>query len=307
MKYLKHIAAATLSIHSCFAGAQEPTATAPTSNQLDLNLLKKSKSAAANDQLTGLRSRVATLPDIDGAFQALRQDQSVVGVRASQMTSGVASSPQTSSHQTIGGNAVGVASSGLRAFAALDFFDTQNPTKGISLAGGGAAGINEFFGLGVSFHHPDMQGSSELKFAFSGLVTLGSTDLGLISSKDFFALHGLHRLDDDLFVTGEYNQHKQSELMKSSSIAIGGKYRLTSAVGLALRYDRETAKPTDDVPEATAFVAVNDGLTLGTELRLSPNQTVGIAPTYKQTVMKNDIDRTGTYTWGLTASYTQSL
>lgn len=308
MKYFSSMILALLTVHSGFAAGQEyEEAPVQKTEQVNLQIMKKSNSAAANDQLTGLRPQVSTLPEVDGVFHALRQDQSMLSVRGSSMTAGSANSPQTVNSQSIGGSAVGVASNGLRAFGAVDLPDTKNPAKVISFAGGAAAGIYDFLGLGVSVHQPDMQSSSELKFAFSALVMLGTTDLGLISSKDFFELSVLHRLDSNLLVMGEYNQQKQLEFFKSSTLAVGGKYQLSSAIGLALRLERQTSKPTDDLAASSSMALISDGVSLGTELNLSPSQTIGLAPSYKQTVTKADTDRSGNYAWGLTASYSKKL
>ena len=286
--------------------AAEPVAgtsleqSAQPSSDKGSRLMVKSKSVVANDPMTGL----ATSGDynFESGVRALRQDKSQIGLHSTYQSSGSSGTPMARSTGGTGFSGVGVLSTGLRGFAGIDLLSNESPSSAMVMSLGAAAGYGDVFGVAVSLHQEsdsrNTQADSKSYVVLSGLLTLGTVDLDLILTKDKFTLGSIFKLSPDMRLLGSYLRETQSvpnfETV-GNNLSLGIREKIAPAYAVGAMWTIGQSKIIDN----DSLVTTNNNLSLSADMDVSEELSVGLNPTYSQSVTKIDNKVfSGTYVWG---------
>lgn len=280
------------------ATSQEQAAT-PSSDKESI-LMVKSKSVVANDQMTGLARNGDY--NFESGVRALRQDRSQIGLSSNYQSSGSSGTPVAGSNGGTEFSGLGVLRDGLRGFAGINLLSNETPSSAMVLSLGAAAGFGDVFGVAVSLHQESnsksLDSDSKSYLLLSGLLTLGSVDLDLILTHNKYSIGSIFKLSPDMSLLASILR-ETTTLSKIESVAnnlsLGIREKINPAYAVGAMWTIGRSKIVDN----DSLVTTNNSLSLSADMDVSEKFSVGLNPTYSQSVKKIDQQVvTGTYVWG---------
>jgi hypothetical protein len=279
------------------ATSQEQAATPSSDKGI---LMIKSKSVVANDQMTGLARNGDY--NFESGVRALRQDRSQIGLSSNYQSSGSSGTPVAASNGGTEFSGLGVLRNGLRGFAGINLLSNETPSSAMVLSLGAAAGFGDVFGVAVSLHQESnsksLDSDSKSYLLLSGLLTLGSVDLDLILTQNKYSIGSIFKLSPDMSLLASILREtttlsKTESVANNLSLGIREKINPAYAVGAMWTIGQSKIVDNDDL------VTTNNSLSLSADMDVTEKFSVGLNPTYSQSVKKIDQKVvTGTYVWG---------